>query len=148
LSFRGSFDYSLDAKNRLTVPAAFRPTFADGLVLALETGAPSCVGIWTPEAYDDYVAQSLQGMHKLAPKRKELLRFFSANAFGAELDGAGRIMMPPRLVEKTGISREVTVNGAVDHVEVWSREAWTAYDADLGAKVANLTETFVSDAAS
>ncbi|MCA1690533.1 MAG: MraZ N-terminal domain containing protein, partial [Actinobacteria bacterium] len=35
MAFRGTFDYTLDAKNRLTIPAKFRSTFEDGLVLAL-----------------------------------------------------------------------------------------------------------------
>jgi MraZ protein len=34
LAFRGTFDYSLDAKNRLTVPARFRSALSDGVVLA------------------------------------------------------------------------------------------------------------------
>ncbi|MGI8921148.1 MAG: division/cell wall cluster transcriptional repressor MraZ [Solirubrobacteraceae bacterium] len=145
MSFRGTFDYSLDAKNRLTVPAAFRPTFADGLVLALEFGP--CISLWTPPAYDEYVTRSLEGMSRLSPERRELLRFFSAYAFPGELDGAGRIMIPPRLLEKAGVDREVTVNGAEDHVETWSRSAWAAYDADLSAKVANLSERFGLDPA-
>jgi MraZ protein len=141
MSFRGTFDYSLDAKNRLTVPAGFRPSFSDGLVVALEIGG-TCVSVWTPQAYDEYVTQAMAGMHPLSPQRRQLHRFFSAYAFPAELDGAGRVMIPPRLLEKAGIEREVTVNGAEDHVEVWSRSAWTEYDVTLTAQVANLTERF------
>jgi MraZ protein len=145
LSFRGTFDYSLDAKNRLTVPAAFRPAFADGLVVALHI--EPCLSVWTAGAYDEWVDQALEGMHPLSPERRELHRFFSANAFAGELDSAGRVMIQPRLLDKAGIEREVTVNGAGSHVEIWPRSAWSAYDADLAAKVAKLTERYSLDPA-
>ena len=35
LAFRGTFDYTLDAKNRLTVPARFRAALSEGVVLAV-----------------------------------------------------------------------------------------------------------------
>ena len=34
MTFRGTFDLTLDAKNRLTVPTRYRAAFADGVVLA------------------------------------------------------------------------------------------------------------------
>jgi transcriptional regulator MraZ len=144
LSFRGTFDYSLDAKNRLTVPGAFRPSFADGLVVALHID--SCIGIWIPSVYDAWVDEALAGLPHLSPQRRELHRFFSANAFASELDSAGRVMIPPRLLDKASIEREVAVNGAGSHVEVWPRGAWSTYDADLAAKVVKLTESYSVDA--
>ena len=36
-------------------------------------------------------------MHPLAPERRRIERYFSANAFPTELDSAGRVMVPPRL---------------------------------------------------
>src|SRR5688500_14583765 len=50
LAFRGHFDYSLDAKNRLTVPPKFRVTFSSGIVLA--KGLEPCIALWTPDAFE------------------------------------------------------------------------------------------------
>src|SRR5918995_65891 len=52
LAFRGHFDYSLDAKNRLTVPTKFRAAFSSGIVLA--KGLEPCIAIWTPDAFDTW----------------------------------------------------------------------------------------------
>ena len=46
MAFRGSFDYSLDAKNRLTVPAKFRAELSGGVVLA--KGLERNVDLWVP----------------------------------------------------------------------------------------------------
>ena len=57
-----------------------------------------------------------------------------------ELDGAGRIMLPPRFMEHAGISsREVVVAGAGDCLELWDRATWETYDADLAQRAPDLT---------
>ena len=66
VAFRGTFDYTLDAKNRLTVPAKFRPVFADGVVLA--KGTERCVAIWTPDEFSNYVSAALEGLHPLSQR--------------------------------------------------------------------------------
>ena len=57
-----------------------------------------------------------------------------------ELDGAGRIMLPPRFMEHVGITgREVVVAGAGDCLELWDRATWETYDADLAQRATDLT---------
>ena len=101
--FRGTFDYSLDAKNRLTVPARFRAALAEGVVLA--KGLEPCVALWTPEGFDDYAAGRAR---RLPPavhaRRQKLKRFFSANSLDTELDTAGRVGLPPRFCSSTPAS--------------------------------------------
>ena len=70
--------YSLDAKNRLTVPARFRADFAAGLVLA--KGIERCVALWKPADYDAFRAAALEGMHPLSPEARKLQTYFSANS--------------------------------------------------------------------
>ena len=56
VAFRGQFDYSLDAKNRLNIPPKFRAAFSDGVVLA--KWLEPCVAIWTPEGFDEWTQTS------------------------------------------------------------------------------------------
>jgi MraZ protein len=138
MAFRGTFDYTLDAKNRLTVPAKFRPALGDGAVLA--KGTERCVAIWTPEAFDAYVQASLADMHPLAPQADRLNRFFQANSIDQELDSAGRVMLPSFLLEHAGLTKDVVVTGVGNRLEVWDRAAWAAYNANLD--IAELTAHF------
>ena len=89
MAFRGTFEYTLDVKNRLTVPAKFRATLADGVVLA--RGVERTVAIWTPSDYERQAQGALAGRNPLSPEARELRRFFSANAIDSELDSAGRL---------------------------------------------------------
>lgn len=135
--FRGTFDYSLDAKNRLTVPARFRAALSEGVVLA--KGLEPCVALWTPAGYDAYTQASLASFHPLAPEAQKLKRFFAANSLDTELDAAGRVMVPAFLLEHAGLEKEVVVTGSGDALEIWSRATWSQYNDALSADVTDIT---------
>ncbi len=138
MAFRGAFDYTLDAKNRLTVPAKFRNALSQGLVLA--KGVEPCVAIWRPEDYDAFLAGALGGVNPLSPQRRQVERYFSANSFPERLDSAGRVgPVPSKLMDHAKLSKDVVVVGAGSCVEVWDRERWHAYDAELTAEIPDLT---------
>jgi len=135
--FRGTFDYSLDAKNRLTVPARFRAALAEGVVLA--KGLEPCVTLWTPKGFDEHSQSALSGFHPVSPQAQKLKRFFNANSLDTELDSAGRVGIPPFLLEHAGLSKEVVVTGVHDALEIWDRPSWTAYNSALSSEIHDIT---------
>ncbi|HEX4363710.1 MAG TPA: division/cell wall cluster transcriptional repressor MraZ [Solirubrobacteraceae bacterium] len=137
MAFRGTFDHTLDAKNRLTVPARFRSELASGVVLA--KGLERCVAIWTPAAYDAYTTAALKDFHPLSKEAQKLTRFFSANSLDTELDGAGRLMLPAFLLEHGGLSKDVVVTGSGDALEIWDRATWSDYNDLLASEVDEIT---------
>jgi MraZ protein len=140
MAFRGTFDHTLDAKNRLTIPAKFRAALSDGVVLS--KAIERCVQVWTPEAFDAYVTSALQGAHPLSEQARKLNRFFAANSLDTELDSAGRVMVPAFLLEHAGLEKEVVVTGAGDCLEVWDRGAWADYNAALSSELPDITAAF------
>lgn len=136
LAFRGTFDHTLDAKNRLTVPSKFRAALADGVVLA--KGFEPCAGIWRTRDYERYVEESLGPYPRVSDERARLKRFFSSNAWDTELDSAGRVMIPPRLMELAELRRDVRVIGADDCLEVWAPETWERYRDESDATVKDI----------
>ena len=63
--FRGTFDHTLDAKNRLTVPARYRAALADGVVLATPVDQLPCIGVWRPDEYSTYTTRALADLPAL-----------------------------------------------------------------------------------
>jgi len=137
MAFRGTFDYTLDSKNRLTVPAKFRAALADGGVLA--KGIDECVALWTPDAYEANIAASLEGFHPLSPEARKLKRYFAANSLDVELDAAGRIGVPAFLIDHAGLEKDVVVTGAEECLEIWNRDTWATYNDELGAEITDIT---------
>ena len=137
-TFHGTFDHTLDAKNRLTVPSRFRATLAGTVFLV--KGAEPCLSLYPAATYEAMAQAALAAMNPLSSQKREFSRLFYANAMSMELDGAGRIMLPPRFMEHAGIrSREVVVAGAGDCLELWDRANWESYDADLAQRAPDLT---------
>jgi MraZ protein len=144
--FRGTFDHTLDAKNRLTVPARYRAALADGVVLAMPVDLKPCVGVWRPQEYDAYTRRALAELPPLSPRLAELERFFYGSSADTELDAAGRIMVPGFLGEHAALRKEVVVVGAGDRMELWDRTAWNEHRSTLLSGVAEVTAR-VADAA-
>jgi len=139
LAFRGNFDHTLDAKNRLTVPARYRAALADGVVMAIPVDLEPCVGVWRPEEYEHYTERALAGMPPLSGALQRLERFFFGDSADTELDAAGRVMIPANLVEHAGLRKEVVVVGAGVRLELWDRARWQEHRPTLLGGVAEIT---------
>jgi MraZ protein len=138
LAFRGHYEHSLDAKNRLSIPAKFRTAFSSGLVLAMDSDP--CIAAWTPEAHEETVAQALGGLNPLGSRRKQIQRFFQSNAFDMELDSAGRVTVPGQLIGHASIEKEVMVVGVGDHLEIWDEGRWREQQQVLASTIGEVTE--------
>ncbi|HEX8647747.1 MAG TPA: division/cell wall cluster transcriptional repressor MraZ [Thermoleophilaceae bacterium] len=139
MAFRGHFDYSLDAKNRLNVPAKFRAAFSSGVVLA--KGLEPCVAVWAPDTFERWTESFLSNLNPVSPERRKLTRYFAGSSFDAELDSAGRVTLNNALLEHAGIQKDVVVVGNLDHLEIWDRDRWSDDQQALNAEVAGIAES-------
>jgi MraZ protein len=137
LAFNGTFEHSLDAKNRLTIPAKFRAALAGGVFLV--QGSDPCIALYPAQTYETITQSALASLNPLSTQARELKRLFHAWATDTELDSAGRVMLTPRHLGHAGIDREVVITGAGDCLELWDRSAWEAYDRDLSQRAPDLT---------
>ena len=67
--------------------------------------------------------------------------FFSM-AFEATLDRQGRVLIPTKLAQYAGLSRDVTVAGVDDRLEIWDTEEWNRYLAEADETFAEMIEEF------
>jgi transcriptional regulator MraZ len=139
VAFRGHFEYALDAKNRLNVPAKIRAAFSGGVVLA--QGLEPCVTIWVPDEFERWTESFLASLNPLSPARRKLTRYFAGTSFDAELDSAGRVTLNPALIDHAGIDREVMIVGNLDHLEVWDRRRWAEERTQLGDEISGIAES-------
>ena len=138
MAFKGHVEHSLDAKNRLSIPARYRAAFASGIVLAKE--ADPCLSAWTPETQETIIGRALQGKNPFGREYKQIQRYFQANSFELELDSSGRVILPAPLVQHAGIDKDVVVAGVGDHLEVWDRDRWAEEQSALEGSIREVTE--------
>ena len=118
----GEHEHTIDDKNRLTLPAKFRASFAAGIVVT--RGMDGCLYAYTRDDWDRLVSSRLSTLDPLSQEGRRMQRFFFSGAAVAELDKQGRVMIPAALIEHAGLGRDVVVAGVHDHLEIWDRAAW------------------------
>ena len=138
MAFHGTFEHTLDAKNRLTVPSKFRAALAGRVFLV--KGLDRCISVYPEDTYSALTQGALSGLNPFSSEARDLKRIVYGGAMDVELDGAGRIMLPAGHLDHAGITeREVVVTGAGECLELWDRGTWQAYHADLTQRAPDLT---------
>src|SRR5919201_6005155 len=92
----GEYEHTIDDKNRLTLPAKFRQSFAEGVVVT--RGLDGCLYAYRRPDWDRLVESRLATLDTLSKEGRRLQRFFFAGAAEAELDRQGRVMLPAALI--------------------------------------------------
>jgi len=126
--FRGFSHLALDAKGRLSVPARYREPVAAACANQLVvTVNPWDKCLWLYPAPEWAVAEAklmqLSDSDKLDRRTKQILRGYATDC---ELDGHGRILIPPELREFAGLERDVVLLGQGNRFEIWNKPSWEA----------------------
>jgi MraZ protein len=117
----GEHDHSLDEKNRLTLPSKLRGAFEEGVVVT--RGVDRCLEAYPRGGWEQTVAR-IGALDPLGADARRLRRLVFGGAAQGDLDKQGRIVVPAGLLAHAGITREVTVVGVSDHLEIWDRAQW------------------------
>ncbi len=118
--FLGSFEHSVDDKNRLVLPAVYRPRLAAGAYIAPLDGF---VGLWPEDGFEAVLDKYDDGVDLgiVSPEARDA---FEAASFPVQPDSQGRIAVPRSLREFGGLAGPVMVVGARHRLGVWARDRW------------------------
>ncbi len=136
--FLGEYEHTLDDKNRLTLPARYRDSFAAGVVLT--AGMDGCLYAYPRGDWERLVASRLAALDPLSRDDRMIQRHFFASAAEGRPDRQGRVMIPAPLARRAKLGREVVVVGVYDHLEIWDRKAWQAQVEEVEGRVEDVAE--------
>jgi MraZ protein len=134
--FLGRFEHSLDTKGRVVLPAKFRVSFATNLFITQHS--EGCLALWTPEAFEEEVANKESQAVRSGADRNAV-RVWASNSAEVEIDRSGRVAIPSWLRTYAGLEDggEVLVMGALDRIELWSRSTWETRVQPAEATISN-----------
>ena len=135
--FLGSYNNSIDSKNRMIVPSKFRNELGGSCMLT--KGFDNCLYIYSMKDFENMAAKLEQ-----LPQSDEDFREFISDFFGSseicELDSQGRILIPQHLREYAGIEKDLITRGAMNKIEIWSAEVKEGRDVGKLMKDKKFTE--------
>jgi len=125
--FRGEYNYSVDAKGRVNIPAKFRKALsADADETFVVSRAPSaCLRAYpldSWEAQEDELRSRPQ-----TPETIRHQRLLASTLSDSKLDSQGRVTLTQKQMAVAGIAKNVTLVGNFGYIEIWDTEAYEAY---------------------
>jgi MraZ protein len=125
--FSGRYEYTIDDKGRLSIPAKFRDTLLShyGQTLIVTNHLDGCLVAYPAKEWETLQNRIDQSDAALKKEAKDVLRFFYSGAMECPIDRLGRILVPQSLRNFGGIRKNVVIIGMNKKIEIWAEEAWT-----------------------
>ena len=131
--FTGTYEHAIDAKHRLAIPSDIRRELQRGLgtsegdtvVLYCVLGGTDALCLYTEPGYQR-LADELRHSDIDPVELLDYEEVFYANSKRIEMDSAGRVRLPENLLKQTGLSGEIVLAGAGDHLKIRDRTAWAS----------------------
>lgn len=125
--FLGTFRHAVDRKGRFSIASQHVVGVAasgDG-VFVVAPGPEGCLDAYPKDEWTrrERILRSLLG----GRDGRYYSRVIIGQARECQLDGHNRILVPPEILAKAGITNSVVIVGQLDHLELWPPKAYDAY---------------------
>jgi MraZ protein len=131
--FTGETARSIDEKQRISIPKEMRSAFVmergESVVYA-SPGLNDSIWLW-PEADFERWANMLEQSVLQEEAETALIRKLFSSTSRLELDKAGRIRLPEKLLAYAGIKGQAMLLGAKNHLEVVDASNWESPQEEL-----------------
>lgn len=126
--FYGEYQHSLDAKDRVIIPAKFREIFKEHYVekFYVTRGLDRCLFVFPEEEWKEQEKRFRDTPFTREESRK-FNRLYFSGACEAICDKQGRILVPSYLKEYAEIKQDVVIIGVSDRIEIWAKEKWEEF---------------------
>ncbi len=136
----GEYSHNLDAKGRIIVPAKFRENLGESFVLT--RGLDRCLFVY-PKAEWHILEDKLKQLPLTKKDARKFTRFFLSGASEQEMDKQGRISIPQPLRSYANLSKECTVIGVSNRIEIWDADEWNDYVLESEESFAEIAENLM-----
>ena len=125
VSFRGVSTLNLDIKGRFAMPTKYRERLVEicASQLVITVDKDRCLLIY-PEPIWIEIEKKINDLPSFNNVTRVLKRLYVGHAHEVEMDGQGRILLPPKLREFAELSKKVALVGQGEHLELWDEARW------------------------
>jgi transcriptional regulator MraZ len=136
--FFGEYSHALDSQNRVAIPREWRQRSCDTRLILFPGGGNDLL-LFPFESFQDFMVQARK---KSFTNRKirDVLALVGARSSECICDKQGRIKLPAKHLEDSGITGQVTLVGAFTYIKLCSPESWKKIQNESGSCLDELEE--------
>ncbi len=123
MAFFGKFEHTVDAKNRLFMPAKYRVELGDKFYIV--PWLRNNLAIYTEKRWNELI-EKLRSFPDA--KSEKFRRFLFPLSTEVSCDPQGRIGLTPDLMKWGKLSKNAVIVGMGDYAEIWASELWKDTD--------------------
>lgn len=116
----GKFNNKLDQKNRIFLPAKFRDILGSSVVLTIADGK-NCIQCYSMAEFERKFAEMESKISDMLGQDDILTDTF-AETQDVNVDGQGRISIPPEQCELAELSESALIVGMGHYIEIWNED--------------------------
>ena len=122
--FAGRFEYAIDDKSRVSIPAKFREMLSVHHDLRLIfTNLDGCIVGYPFQEWLN-IEEKISNRSSMKKEERLFLRYFFSGASECTIDRLGRVLLPQALKTDAHIKKNVVIIGMGKKIEIWAKEKW------------------------
>lgn len=125
----GKYRHTIDAKGRVIIPVRFRDDLGENFIVTC--GLDECLALYSMQEWN-VLEEKIKNLPMA--KSRQIQRYLFSNAYPAELDVQGRIVLPADLREFASLKKDVVITGVSSRAEIWDSELWAGNESSTSAE--------------
>lgn len=128
-TFIGQYSYQIDSKNRINLPSDFRKQFksSEKNTFVITQGLDQSLWIYPINEWKK-IEKELSSLSSISKVNRSFLRNYLRNAKIIIFDKQGRFVLPENLLNFAKISKNVSIIGVLNRIEIWNPEVLKKVD--------------------
>lgn len=124
--FRGINGVNIDAKGRFAMPTRYRDRLLvdnnHTVIVTIDT-EERCLLVY-PRPEWERIEEKLANLPSFQSAARRIQRLLIGHATDIEMDGQGRLLLPPQLRDYAGLSKRAVLVGQGKKIELWDEGHW------------------------
>ena len=120
-TFIGEYNYSLDSKGRINIPAKFRQSLSkdNKNTFVATRGQDPCIWIYPMREWKK-IEDELRKLSSISGVHRTFIRQIARSATPSTCDKQGRIIISPSLLSYAHLNKETLIVGMINKIEIWN----------------------------
>ena len=140
-SLIGEYECKVYEKNRIILPAGLKKKISPEALdtFMINRGFRNYLALYPMDKWN-LMNDRIRRLNLFVEKNRIFVRYFFRGATDVALDRNNRLLLPKSLTEHAKIDKEVVLLGMMDHIEIWSKQAYGDFITNEPEDFAKLAE--------